>query len=163
MGILKGLSNLPLRQICRGACTAIFKSPLSGSRAEPWPTNPNLKHFAIAYWRMKKGGLCLLWGISVFSPSVCRTASVGWEPGGRGSAGLRSSWVTFLSIHGHGRGYCQYMRCFSNGGKYPQNLPLTIDTGPDLWYSIGNLFRKELDYADHQKRRGHFLGSDREL
>ena len=31
-------------------------------------------------------------GISVFSPSVCRTHAAGWGRGGRGCAGRRSSW-----------------------------------------------------------------------
>ena len=83
----------------------------------------------------KKEAFASFGGISVFSPSVCRTASAGWEPGGRGSAGLRSSWVTFLSVIVLIRIVCRPARSAHTLSKNDTKNALYIDIDQYVWYN----------------------------
>lgn len=70
-----------------------------------------------------------------FSPSVCRTASAGWGPGGQGSAGLRSSWVTFLSVIVLIRIVCRPARSAHTLSKNDTKNALYIDIDQYVWYN----------------------------
>ena len=100
--------------------------------------------------------------VTFFSPSECRTHAAKGVPAGRGCAGRRSSWrvPSFLSTCSS---RARSLSVYAPLKKSEPNFGGFIDFPSILCYSIINLSRKEHDYANHQKRRGHFAPSDRRI
>jgi len=112
--------------------------------------------------RMKKGGLCLLWVYQrLFSFRMPNTR----RKRGASRAGVRRTTIfmrvpSFLSTCAS---RARSLSVYALFKKSEPNFGGFIDFPSILCYSIINLSRKEPAYANHQKRRGHFVESDRRL